>query len=476
MKRFAIVALAAGLLAAPGILSAQQKWTKTYGGIYEDVGRSVQQTFDGGYIVAGWRDRSVNPPSHPRLWLVKTDASGDTVWTKTYGGTGNDMAYSVQQTSDSGYIVTGYTDSYGSGYGDVWLVKTDAHGDTLWTRTFRNYGGTDGYCGHSVRQTSDGGYIVAGTKDEYGSTAEKVWLVRTNASGDTLWTKTYGPGWGLSVQQTPDGGYAVGGCLGEIYPYLIKTDANGDTIWSKTYGGTGYYGMDVLQTPDGGYAIAAACLDPYGTGYYDAYLVKTDANGDTLWSNVYGGGYYPPDTSNSFAESVRQTADGGYVVTGITNYKGTGTGDVYLVKTDANGDTIWSKTYGGTAQDWGYSVRQASDGGYVVAGTTWSFGAGRSDVYLVKTDANGSAGVEENGKAISRNHAPPPSFRVLPNPFVSFAVVRGHEGERFGLFNIAGKKVGIFRGGRIGEGVPPGVYFLRPEVRGAEPVRVIKIK
>jgi hypothetical protein len=473
MKRFATI-LGIFTLFLVSFAHAQQRWTKTYGGPYNDAGQSAQQTFDGGYIVVGWKGTS----THPHLWLIKTNASGDTLWTKIYGGTGNDVGYSVQQTSDSGYIITGYTDSYGSGDGDVWIVKTDASGDTLWTQTVRTYGGgggTGGYYGYSVQQTSDGGYIVTGMKNYAGVNTGNIYLIRTDASGDTLWTKTYGYGWGKSVQQTSDGGYII---AGELYPsnaYLIKTDASGDTLWTKTYDpGTGWYGSSVQQTTDGGYIVATSCPDPGGSGYYDAYLVKTDASGNTVWSNIYGTGYYK--TSNSFGYSVRQTSDGGYIVAGITNYLDGAhdSGDVYLVKTNSQGDSLWTKSYGGTKIDWGYSVRQTSDGGYIVAGETASFGAGGYDVYLIKTDANGSAGVEEKKAPVSTVSRLP--YRVLPDPFTSFATVPGHEGERFALFDVTGRKVGTCRGDRIGEELLPGVYFLESEVRGTKPVRIVKVR
>jgi hypothetical protein len=447
---------------------AQTSWWRTYGGASEDRGYSVRQTSDSGYIIAGYT-------WYYDVYLIKTDASGDTLWTRTYGGTNDDVGLSVRQTSDSGYIIAGYTESFGAGTGDVYLIKTNASGDTLWTRT---YGDSSSDHGYSVQQTSDGGYIIAGETWSFGAGSYDVYLIKTNASGDTLWTRTYGgtrADGGNSVQQTSDSGYIIAGGTqsfgaGSCDVYLIKTNASGDTQWTRTYGETyDDMGWSVQQTSDGGYIIAGITLS-FGAGGCDVYLIKTDANGDTLWTRTYGG------TSYDAGHSVQQTSDGGYIIAGITLTFGAGGIDVYLIKTNASGDTLWTRTYGGTDNDWGNSVQQTSDGGYIIAGYTESFGAGSYDVYLIKTDTSGQVAVEEpSGPRLTNSRT---AFRVQPNPFSSFAVVPGHETERFVLSDISGRKVGICNGNRIGEGLPPGVYFLSPAAKPVashtRPLRIVK--
>jgi hypothetical protein len=356
-------------------------WTRTYGGAISEWGESVQATSDGGYIIAGLA--FTGGPATADAYLIKTDASGDTVWTRNYGGTGHDVGKSVQQTSDRGYIVAGFSFAVGAYYADAYLMKVYANGDTVWTRKYSGAGGDGAF---SVQQTSDGGYVFAGETSSFSADSTDVLLVKTDADGDTVWMRTYGgPGWesGYSVQQTTDGGYIVAGFtnsfgagLGDVY--LIKTGAEGDTVWTRTYGGPGWDGGYSVQiTSDGGYIIAGL-TNSFGAGDYDAYLIKTDEYGDTLWTRTFGG------TSHDDGMSVQQTSDGGYIIAGYTGSFGAGGFDVYLIRTDAYGDMVWTAAYGGTGQDVGHSVQETSAGKYIIAGITDSFGAGQDDVYLIR--------------------------------------------------------------------------------------------
>jgi hypothetical protein len=400
-----------------------KSFAKTYGGTSYDRAYSVQQTSDGGYILAG-RTLSFGAGNYD-IFLIKTDAIGNIRWAKTFGGTSDDWAYSVQQTFDGGYIVAGYTESFGAGWYDIFLIKTDTNGNVQWAKT---YGGTSGDVAFSVQQTSDGGYIVAGYTESFGAGGD-IFLVKMDANGSVQWAKTYGgtiDDYASSVQRTSDGGYIVAGytySFGAGYTdiFLIKTDANGNLQWAKTYGGTDYdWASSVQQTSDGGYIVAGYTWS-FGAGGYDIFLIKTDASGNLQWAKTYGG------TSSDGAYSVQQTSDGGYIVAGWTS------GDIFLIKTDANGNLQWAKTYGGTSGDVAFSVQQTSDDGYIVAGLTLSFGAGWDDIFLIKTDANGNIGscsIVQNASPTATTPSPTvatfspsissPSFTVnSPSPIVT---------------------------------------------------------
>jgi hypothetical protein len=431
---------------------APASWWRTYGAGFGATCYSVQQTTDGGYVVAG---QAVLPGRFQQdVYLIKTNGAGDTLWTRTYGGWWTDVGQSVRQTSDGGYVIAGQSESYGNHSTDVYLLKTDEHGGQLWTRTYGGDGtGLD--FGRSGQQTADGGYIVTGGTWSFGAMCQ-VYLIRTDSAGDTLWTRTYGgenEDAGCSVQQTSDSGYVIAGYSdGDVY--LVKTDAQGDTLWTRTYGGhLMEIGYSVQQTSDGGYIVVGE-LSPNGDDDSDVYLVKTDASGNQTWAEVLGG------AGDECGRSVQQTSDGGYVVTGWTRSFGVGTPDynnVYLIKTDADGDTLWTRTYGGTEGDWGVSGQQTGDGGYIVAGTTNSFGDD-GNVYLIKTDSLGLAVAEP----LIGYPSGPTRLLVQPNPFSVFARVPRHETEVFVLSDIAGRQVAICKGDRIGEGLRPGVYFLSP--------------
>jgi len=366
-------------------------WNQTYGGSDTDQAMIAIQTDDAGYLIAGRTSSFCVYPDYDNFWLVKVNASGNMQWNKTYGGIDREEAYSLVQTDDGGYVIAGFTGSYGAGEDDAWLVKIDALGDVQWNKT---YGGLNNDYAHSVIKTEDGGFAVIGFtsfsnwEDRY----YDVWLIKTDALGNMQWNKTYGgTGYdeGYSIVQTSDGGYALGGSTasfgsdGNNY-WLIKVDDLGVVQWNRTYGGAGddrAYSM--VQAGDGGFAIGGV-TGSFGAGDLDFWLVRTDSSGNAQWNKTYGG------TDFDHAYSLVQTADGGYAMTGVTQSFGI-SGDIWLVKTDSSGVMQWNRTYGGIRYDWANSLIQTADGGYAIAGSAESFftWSGGDDFWLVKTDENG---------------------------------------------------------------------------------------
>jgi hypothetical protein len=371
-----------------------KRWNKTFGGVENDEGHSVQQTTDGGYIITG--DTESFGAGLRDVWLIKTDENGNKEWDKTFGGMENDGGHSVQQTTDGGYVIVGYTESFDNNneYSDVWLIKTDSNGKMIWNKTYgRNYDDV----GYSVQQTNDGGYIITGCTKISGSI--DVWLIKTDENGNREWDKIFGSfdscfiDRGHSVQQTTDGGYiitgyTIGGCYETHDVWLIKTDGNGNRVWDKTFDGINWDGgYSIQQTIDGGYIITGY-TESFGVpiNHLDIWLIKTDSNGKMIWNSIFG------RSGADMGYSVHQTNDSGYIIVGYTESFGTDNKNVWLVKTDSNGKMIWNKTYGGTFTDMGNSVHQTNDGGYIIIGQTDSFGYGeryKSDFWLIKTDENG---------------------------------------------------------------------------------------
>jgi len=359
---------------------------KTFGGSRYDYARSVKQTTDGGYIVAGYTTSF--GAGYYDVYVLKLNSDGSLAWQKTFGGNGDDEAYSVQETTDGGYIVAGYTTSFGAGGYDVYILKLNSNGTLIWQKTFGGNGDDEAY---SIQKTADGGYIVAGYTDSFGAGNPDVYVLKLNSDGSLEWQKTFGGGLddkAYSMQQTTDGGYIVAGCTesfgaGSYDAYILKLNSDGSLAWQKTFGG----GLDdkaysMQQTTDGGY-IVAGCTESFGAGSYDAYILKLNSDGSLEWQKTFGGGL------DDKAYSMQQTTDGGYIIAGYTWSFGAGWYDVYILKLDSNENLVWQKTFGGNSRDEAYSIQQTTDGGYIVAGYTYSFGAGWEDAYILKLDSNG---------------------------------------------------------------------------------------
>ncbi|MDD5530986.1 MAG: T9SS type A sorting domain-containing protein [bacterium] len=369
---FVILGVQNVFASAPDIL-----WTKHYGGQYNDQANAILQTTDGGYMVCGYGRVTGNT----NVWLIKTDSTGDTLWTKALGDTTvYAVGYSIQPTTGNGYIISYSKSSH------IGLIKIDSAGNEEWNKLYLSING--GGVAVNAKQTMDGGYIVFSNLTSGTATV----LIKTDSNGDTLWTKTYaksGSNYGFSVIQTADSGYVLCSKANNSL-WVIRTNISGDTLWTKTFPGTGY---NMQKTTDGGYIIGGGLNN-------DVWLLKIDDNGNEQWSNTLGGNY---------ANSVQQTKDGGYIVCGINGPDG------YLVKTDTAGTMQWSHTFNDTAQNEWTSVQQTKDNGYVVCGFRAPHGV--RDVLLMKTGAEVSV---EEGKQSNLIFF---KIKISPNPFFQQAVI-----------------------------------------------------
>jgi len=339
------------------------------------------------------------------------------VWEHIYTAPGDSGANCIANTSDGGFIVTGYTHQMGDNNSSMFLMKTDSLGNMTWDKIFG--GGLYDASGFSVVQAPDGGYTAVGYIDQP-KTQQDVYLVKTDANGNQLWNKTYGGPQndvGYWVANTPDGGYIITGYtysfIGNMQVYLIKTDANGNMEWNQTFGGgVKDCGNSVEPTQDGGYIIAGYTRT-YGhqttqfmdTGGEDVWLIKTNSNGTEQWNRTYGGSDFDA------AYAVIQSSDGGYMLAGDTYSYGLGNNNgsvssnsdqvlvggnstnsnanVWLIKTDSNGSEQWNETFGGINDDGAFSVIETPDGGYVTTGVTHSYGSGNSSIYTIKVNSTG---------------------------------------------------------------------------------------
>ena len=444
------------------------QWSKTYGGIGFETGFSLQQTADGGYIMTGMTDSFGNGGGD--IWLLKLDSAGDTIWTKTIGGTITEEGLTVRQTNDGGFIITSRK---GSIPYNTQLIKTNNVGDTLWTRTF---GGTESDILIGLEETNDYGFILSGRTQSFGDIngLADIWLIRTNSTGDTLWTKTYGGlNWdqGKSIQ-TNDGGFLISSVthsfINSGQGWLLKTDNLGDTLWTKLYGGFwDEYLAQTIQTSDNGYATIGS-TNSYGNGNNDVWMIKTDISGDTLWTKTFGG------SDNDYGSGIDQTSDGGYVISAGTSSSGNGLVDVWLIKTNSSGDTLWTRTYGGSSNDYPGECYQTTDGGYVIMGYTESFGSGDHDLWLIKTDANGYAETKEI--FLSKK------LEVYPNPTsetvfidglgaisgVSFIEIISSSGERMNVVLDWSEEINV-------SNLSSGVYFINVHhENGVETMKLVK--
>lgn len=416
----------------------------------------------------------------------------DTVWTRTFGGNNTDDGYSIDKISDTEFILVGYTASYGNGAEDVWLLKVNNNGDSIWTRT---HGTSDEEYGRDVRMANDGDFIITGQKGHFPFSCQ-VLTIKTDSMGNEQWSGTYGGCFANTIRQTMDYGYVSVGCTPWEW-YLLRYNSNGDTLWTSSYsdgynnycydvqeylpdmedqiyylmvGCTGAgsydfswdvyflkvddtgsvieskrygdprYGPDdwastIEPTSDSNFIIGASTMT-LGAGGYDIWLMKITPDGDTLWTRTYGGG------DNDAAMHAIETEDGGYIIVGYTESFGLGGRDVYIVRANSRGDTLWTKTVGGPDDDCGRKIVTTGKGEYIIVGYTESFGAGGRDVYLIKLAPDPVIHIERQDILIPQKFV---LYQNYPNPFNATTVIRYELPKQsqitIDIYDLLGRKV-----------------------------------
>lgn len=384
------------------------QWEKYYGGKNDDVANDIELTMDGGYIIAGGSfSRSGDVADNYGdfdCWIVKIDSLGNLQWQKNYGGSEQDIAYSIKQTKDGGYIVAGYTSSsdydlkgYKKDYdNDFWIFKINSTGVILWKKIIgENAMDQAKYIG----LTKDGGYLACGNSCSYISghhgyaCCSDGLISKLSNSGIVQWQKSIGGSEDdefNKVIQTIDGGYLLIGSslsndgdlndnhnLGRSDIYVVKLNASGAVVWDKCIGGSDKdFGIDGYQSSDSSYIIGGYSLSVDGDflvnrGGHDCWIVKIDLKGNLIWKKSFGG------SKIEYLHSLTETYDKGFVFAGwsssedIPGCDNNGDADAYIVKADKYGDLLWQMLLGGDAQDEATSIRQTKDGGFIIAG--WSY-------------------------------------------------------------------------------------------------------
>jgi hypothetical protein len=366
--------------------SGQDIFVKTLGGSSDDHGESIVQTSDGGFVISGSTE-NFGEGNWDNI-LTKFDPFGNHIWTRVIGYGDNEGGISVEEASDGGLVVFGWSESFWADR-EHWIGKFDATGNHLWSRIIRGDYHYWSYAG-PVIGVSDGGFVVTGSTNNFGDADMDIILSKFDSTGTHLWTKRMeGSNTDMAegLIETSDSGLVVAAMsrsysVGDYDVLLLRFDSAGTLLWTKTVGGSGAeFTEDLTETSDNG-LVVAGYTESFGAGGRDVLLTKFNSAGVLLWTRTLGG------SAEDGSYSVVELSDGGIVVTGWTKSFGGGDADLLLAKFDASGNHVRSRILGEDAADRGYSIIQASDGRLVVSGRTESYGSGGSDLILASfTDA-----------------------------------------------------------------------------------------
>ncbi len=399
-----ILACSACLMFSVPFLSKAQYFQQVYlNSPYNQEGQDVMATSDGGYLIAGYTQNS--DPSDCDVHIIKTDGNGNKLSSQTYGGIRPDFPYHMIATIDGNFFLIGYSQSYGGGDADIFLMKVDQNGNLIWQKT---YGGFGNDFGQDIIAVADGNYVIVGWSNS-GASSNDANIIKIDPAGNVIWNRMLGgvsDDYGHSIKQCADGLIILGHTMevGNGDAYLIKTDNDGIYQWHKTIGGAGYdEGSYINVNGDGSFTFIVRDSSNAGMDI-DLRITKTDAGGNVIWSKAYGG------DKKDTPKMIQPTSDGGYIIGAISRSFGWINPDMWILKCDGGGDTTWTRHYGGVNNEHCYVVREQPDGSYIAIGKTASFGPDMDAIFL-KLNPNGTmaVGVEEN-KTLANN------IRVYPNP------------------------------------------------------------
>jgi hypothetical protein len=441
-------------------------WTRTFGGDGADYAVSVQKTFDGGFI--SLCQTSSFGAGSSDIWLIKTDEEGNEQWQQTFGGAETEYAGDIKQTADIGYIIVGTTESYGSDYNKIWLIKTDEFGNELWSQLYGNFDNR----GNSVVQTSDGGYIIAGATWITGNNNYfDAILIKTDANGNEEWSQTYGSTFwdeALYIQQNENNEYLICGLHGETQGWFFKTDSDGSMIWSQSFSVWGHnYIVQFIEATDQGYILTGNTYSAESA----ILVIKTDENGNEEWIQTIDVSDY--DSSSSICEAASE----GYIIAGSTymnNY-----GEIWLINIDEEGEEIWNQTYSFGAACLSSSIQYIEDNGYIVVGSFLPVGSECMSCLMMRLNLE-EVTYDEN-LILCENY----KLDNFPNPFnpsttIKFSIQLDSKVE-LSIYNIKGQIIKTIANDEFTKGshsivwdgsdinmkpVSSGVYYYKLNVNG----------
>jgi len=451
-------------------------WTKVFGNGWEgggcyggDVGTSVLETSDGGFAITGW---IANSNGDSDLWILRTNEIGDTLWTKRFSGeSGDDAGYSIQSIDGNGFIISGEKETFNAscrGGSKGWLLCLDENSDTLWTKTY-----VDTSCCislHCVRQVDQGGFILCGLNGDG-------LVMRVNEFGDILWTKEFeGTGQAWSIEEATNGGwFIVTEHCWDVF--LYKIDENGNLIWQRVVRGLNdplSLSKSIQSTDDGGCIVAGMSYSDSA----DVFLVKVNQKSQIVWDRNYN------LEGNQEPFCIRKLPDGGYIVAGYSEINENK--DALIIRFNEQGDIIWTKTLGGEYDDFAYAVEQTSDGGYIVTGGTCPDSNQVPDLWLIRLAGDSVSGILNEETVTTFN-----VFQNFPNPFnptttikyqipeLSFVTIKVFDvlGSEIATLVNEEKPIGSYEVEFNATSLPSGIYFYRIQAgRFVETKKMILLK